>query len=192
MSFIWSVIGNLISFVLFGLWLRSVIVRRLRPQRILADLEQEVSSLITEVNRTGDANVTLIEDRIALLNRRVEVFDRHMQRCRELIEDADRAMREIEARQVDALHNHQNAPSLTEPDSDEEVIAFAFAGGASVSHAEAMDVHAQASETTIDARQRVLALYERGFSADVISVRTGIAIGEVELILSLHQRRSIR
>ncbi len=58
---------NVALWILLLLWLRRLIVRRLAPERILRDLREEVADLVREINRVGDQNTTLVEDRVSTL-----------------------------------------------------------------------------------------------------------------------------
>ena len=54
---------HIASLVVVALWLRGLVLRRLRPERVLADLRDEVRTLVAEIDHAGDQQVGLIEDR---------------------------------------------------------------------------------------------------------------------------------
>lgn len=210
---------NAVLFLLLALWLRGLVVRRLRPERVLNELDGQIRSLIAELNQTGDYNISLLEDRIREL--------------RTLVSDADRQIEEITAA-IESLRYHRgahlsaapSAPSapprvagqhLTTPQSQgdgattpaaaefheqEPVYTVPFGGDTAApsddDHHMEEQVHGASAPEPSDEgplaspREQVWKLHDEGLSSDLIAVRTGIAIGEVELIISLRAGKGRR
>lgn len=164
MSFGLYAVFTLFLFLVFGFWLRRLIILRLRPERILADLNEEVRTLIADLNQTGDHNISLLEDRISRLSDLIRRADRQIDDARVMVEELD--ARANVPTEPDALQEPEESEESEEPDALEN--------------------------TDQDTRTAVLALYEQGLSQDLIAARTGTAIGEVELIISLRGKRAWR
>lgn len=168
MNFGLYLLFTLFLFLAFAFWLRGLVIQRLRPERILADLKQEVQTLIADLNQAGDHNISLLEDRVSRLTDLIERADQQ-------IDDARMFLDILENRSdyepQEPLETAQRADDVTEPDTREE----------------------RSNEDIPESgRDAVLALYRQGLSADLISARTGVAIGEVELIISLRGKRAWR
>ncbi|MFA7567847.1 MAG: hypothetical protein WCY01_12515 [Alkalispirochaeta sp.] len=163
---------NLVFLLFFGWWLRRLVVRRLEPERILADLETEVQAVIQELNNAGDQNVSLIEDRIASLRTLLQRTDIQ-------IDELETRLKEVEEHRYTALDeggkDNSAGTRASAPEEEEQAFVIPFGRDAR-------------SDTEVDPRQQVLTLHGQGLSSDLIASRTGIAIGEVELIISLGTR----
>ncbi len=174
---------NLVCILFFGWWLRRLIVRRLEPERILADLEDEVRAIIQNLNAAGDQNVTLLEDRIADL--------------RTLLQRADTQIDEVEykLRTLEEEHVRRSDSSIytddeqSEPEGGEPLLV-PFRRNQSDDVSPIAGENERNEQTPADIRRYVLVLHDQGLSNDLISARTGMAIGEVELIISLGTKRT--
>lgn len=166
-----------------AVWLRRLVVARTDPRRLLVDIEREVHELAIEINQTGDQTISVLEDRIAV--------------ARELLDSLELLLQRAEVAPAPVEENPAKEPS-TEMLRPERV---------EVSHgAEAplkLSINAAASEgvvdeavpeddAPIDPGTRVRQLYGEGLAPHQIARRTGLAIGEVELIISLRERRGVR
>jgi hypothetical protein len=196
----------------FGLWIRSLVVRRLKPERILADLNQEVRSLVAGINQAGDTNISLLEDRINRLTELVQLADRQIDAARIAVErlnesriivaetvptrhDDDHVAAHVAATHLAATGEHLATSS---EQSGKETAAVAsdaidandetVDAGGEPDEPDRYDVEGERSPVQDD-RQRVIALYRQGLSEDLIASRTGIAVGEVNLIISLQGKR---
>jgi hypothetical protein len=188
---------NLVFLLFFGWWLRRLIVRRLEPERILSDLEQEVQRIIQDLNAAGDQNVTLLEDRISGL--------------RTLLQRADTQIDELDYKLRALEENRDHRPDLSAYGEDEESGQATSTAGPAAGPGMAPGTGPAAEppgegepplvipfrrdipggeDVPADNRQRVLMLHGQGLSSDLIASRTGMAIGEVELIISLGMKRT--
>lgn len=212
---------NVVLLLFLAIWLRRLVVRRLEPERILSDLNNEIGELVAELNQTGDHNVSVLEDRILQL--------------RDLVADADRQIEELSAlvQHVQAERNPsepvytvsfsgsapardgESAREVSPPSSDANpgggVPTFADGGGEgrsapggapggadagitagvpyresprSASQAGPRD-HSPPPAEVLSPREQVRELHQQGLSSEIIAGKTGMAIGEVELIISL-------
>jgi len=196
---------NVVLILFLAMWLRRLIVRRLEPERILGDLGDEIGELITELNQTGDHNVSVLEDRILQL--------------RDLLADADRQIEELSA-QVDRVRDNASP--------EEPVYTVSFSGTAGGTQESRGQKHEDSADSNGDPgplryvepsdsgqpahsslarpsspsvpsaeprwdvlspREQVHELHQQGLSSEIIAAKTGMAIGEVELIISLGTRR---
>lgn len=206
---------NVVLILFLAMWLRRLIVRRLEPERILGDLGDEIGELITELNQTGDHNVSVLEDRIMQL--------------RDLLADADRQIEELSA-QVAHARDHVS--------SEEPVYTVSFSGTVGGTQESRGQDREDSADSNVDSRplwhttpleselarpesaeagqpahssparssspptpsaepqwdvlsprERVHELHQQGMSSEIIATKTGMAIGEVELIISLGTRR---
>lgn len=173
---------NLVILLFFGLWIRRLVVRRLRPERILADLEQEVQEVIQSLNNAGDQNVSLIEDRIkslkTLLNRADTQIDEMEARLRQIEDQNAESERASQSNEV-ALGVEEVEPTYTLPLQRRSDQADDRDGAESVQ-----------AIAELDPRDQVRRLHSQGLSSELIANRTGVAIGEVELIISLGANRT--
>lgn len=170
-----------VMFLFFGLWLRSLVVRRLKPDRILRDIQEELNALMSDLNSAGDRHVTLLEDRINTLQRLITDADQQIDMLRQVVtyiqEDLARDVRDAA------------------PQNDREATSTSTLEGANTEIAPAAQPPEPVADTTrpqesaVDAVRR---LAEFGVSTEMIAQQTGIAVGEVELIISLQKGHSWR
>lgn len=192
---------NLTLIILVAAWLRFLVVRRLDRTRLLSEFREEIGVLVTELNRTGDQNVTVIEDRIARLRTLVASADTQIEELEALV---DRASGERHAASHLADDTSESASSLDSqsdepaadprgapPDGPNDDMEPATDGLGSVSE-QGVPSSAQTEQPDATPREVVAALWRQGLSPEVIATRTSTAIGEVELMISLLERRGAR
>ncbi|POR01139.1 hypothetical protein AU468_08630 [Alkalispirochaeta sphaeroplastigenens] len=232
MTFGMYLLTTTILFTGFALWLRGVVIARVRPERILEDLSREVQALVADLDRTSDHHISLLEDRISTLSGLLDRADRQIDDARMLLEHLQaRPPSEPWGGAVDVSSPTAGSPggarAIPERGPDRpglphgaspagegagargittgraghygdvppgENLSEHISGDASEgellrernSFAEG-EIRADSGEP--DQRARVIELYNQGLSSDLIAARTGIAIGEVELIISLREKR---
>lgn len=152
-------------------WLRRLIIRRLSPERILRDLREDVAELTREINRVGDQHITLVEDRISSL--------------KSLMVHAENLIDEVRT-VLGRLESYRSPAEATAAGNETSVAA------ASVDTDSADDVPADPTAPIPDEspRRSVERLHRQGLSPEIIAARLGIAIGEVELMISLMEQRT--
>jgi hypothetical protein len=210
--------GLLLVYVL----LRDRVRRATSAEAQIAEIRDEVSRLVVELNQTTDRNIALIEDRIASLNEQLAVADRKIGLLRREIEKHDVGT-QVYNRLAEARPRAPAGPPLSvelserpsrageeRPGGDREwrgVPDHRAPGpadrgaqngqGASVPlggpHSDTSSQELRAAggrrEEAGDLRERVMLLFRAGFAAPLIASRVGAPLGEVELIISLEQRK---
>lgn len=184
---------NAVLLLFVALWVRRLILHRLEPERILGDLSNEIGELITELNQTGDHNVSVLEDRIMQL--------------RDVVADADRQIEELSTlvEHVQSQQSQQSRQSRQSQQVSEEPV-YTVSFSSSVGDHQPADAQddpgplwesqpTEVDETSLEVlspREQVRELHQQGLSSEIIAGKTGMAIGEVELIISLGSRRGGR
>ncbi len=131
-------------------------------------IREEVNRLMVELNQTTDRNIALIEDRIASLTELLSKADKKIGLLRRESEKHDMGAK-VYGRIREVKAPDQAVESPREP-----------------------TVNPPAFEAETDLRERVIALHRAGITASLIASRVGAPRGEVELILSLEDRKESR
>jgi hypothetical protein len=183
--------------------LRDRLRRAASASTQIAELRDEVSRLVIELNQTTDRSVALLEDRIANLNDLSAAADKKMGLLRREIEkhdmgnqvysriaaarpstqmgnDAARSDRESNVARSDRESN------VARSDRESNVARSDREDGAAQRSTRAQSLSVELYERT-DLQQRVVMLHKTGLSPALIATRLGVPAGEVELILSLEQ-----
>ena len=134
----------------------------LDSEKILSKVDEEINSLILELNQTTERNILLIEDRIKTLSNLIKSSDKSIML---LNKELDR--QKIEP--IDYSHLSKNRNFL--PTEDEIV------------------KEDEENDENLSDKKRIMELFNNGFSPDVIASKTGSSIGEVELIITLNSRK---
>ena len=208
--------------------LRNRVRRATSAEAQIAEIRDEVSRLLVELNQTTDRNIALIEDRIASLNEQLTLADKKIGLLRREIEKHDvgaqvyNRLGEARPRQPPPApplsvelseRSSTGAGAEAPPAADGRVAgsrgpdAVASKGGTNgptpaaqepvvASGRGAVRVEQGAStrpapggEQPGDLRERVMLLFRAGFAPSLIASRVGAPLGEVELIISLEQRK---
>jgi hypothetical protein len=155
--------------------MRDRVRRATQAASQIAEIREEVSRILVELNQTTDRNIALIEDRLASLNEQLGVADKKIGLLRRESEKHDVGT-QVYSRLAEARARPAPVPPLSVelspmPAASPAPASIAAAGGAP-------DLH-----------ERVMMLHRAGFSASLIASRVGAPLGEVELIISLEQRK---
>lgn len=170
----------LVGFLVLWLLLRAEVRRYASPAAQMEQLRAEVERLVVDLNQTTERNILLLEDRISGLTELLSQTDKKMDLLRREAEKREMGTRvyarlgnsrpqPVEGRRTPSV-DRQTPPEETSarqgPDAPPGSFPAAFA----------------------EPRQdEVVRLYRAGFSSALISGRTGIPRGEVELIISLEE-----
>ena len=208
-----SALAFSISFVSF-IYFRSYLKRRTSQERILAELQEEVNSILKSINDTTDRNISLIEDSekklknlLSEIEKRLRVYVREMERFGNV--------RTLETRITDATphgpvqgtesHGTADKPTaekyselgknryrLNKP-SQNQVAQPAEATEAPKAPEPTFpipnfDIKPETAEKPPLAEQ-VRSLLRSGFSAAIVAGRLGVSIAEVELAAALLELR---
>ena len=184
-----TLVVDLGGIVLVYLLLRDRLRRAASSEARVAEIREEVSRLLVELNQATDRNVALMEDRIGVLNEALSTADKKIGLLRRETEKHDvgsriysrlaegRPPRPPEAEEARESAAVPPAPA-TPPPVAEPVPVAGPPLAVELSGRAAGDVH-----------QRVMMLFRAGFSPSLIASRVGAPVGEVELIISLEQRK---
>ncbi len=186
--------------------LRDRVRRATSAAAQMAELREEVSRLVVELNQTTERNVALLEDRIsglsdllaaadrkiALLQREIEKHDVGVKVYSKLAEGASSSaapQRQGPSRETllrEALP--QEAPPRQEPPRQEPRLSVELSERVEEGR-KRTEPSAGAPSPKADVHQKVVMLSRSGFSAPLIAARVGMPLGEVELIISLERQR---
>lgn len=190
MTFGLYILTTLVMLLMFGIWMRSLVVRRLKPERILSDLTGVVRNLIADLNQTGDHNISVLEDRIATLSDLIRRADHQIDDARMLLEHLSTGNYRVPPA---SETTPQDGPHDFDAGDAEDTTVESRSDHREAPVEPGPDLENQEREEPVgdeqSRRSKVLSLYQQGVSADLIAARTGIAIGEVELIISLQEKR---
>ncbi len=194
----WLIFGSINIIIITIMFL--ILSRRLRRQynatQFLAEVQQEVNAIVTELNHTTERNIQLLEGRVAQVHEILAELDRRI-----LMAGSEVQKRE----QTDLTYNHlrdqrrailrdlqtvevRSAPvEVAIPETSVKAPPPVTAAVASpISIAPTL-----ARALTRDAiKAQVVELAQAGMPATAIAQHAGLSLGEVELIISLHGSRS--
>lgn len=177
---------NFLALLIMFFYFRRRVKRELHPDQILGEIREETGMLLAELNKTTDRNINLMEEKIAETRK---VLDEADQRITLLKRDMDRHQRSqtVYSRMLRPLP--QPLPLEGEPASPPPAEAVAAAAAPVESEASALEKEARGAEKkeeeSPDFTRRVIDLYRKGFSSDLIARELHASISEVELIVTL-------
>lgn len=142
--------------------LNKKISKILDSEQILSRVDEEINSLILELNQTTERNILLVEDRINKLTA--------------LLKESDNSIlllnKELNRQEIKPIHYSHLAKNRNFPISENEKLK-----------------EDEKNDENLNDKNRIMELFNKGFSSDVIAARTGASIGEVELIITLNSRK---
>jgi len=208
-----TLVVDLGGLILVYLLLRDRVRRAASAEARVGEIREEVSRLLVELNQATDRNVALMEDRIAVLNEAISTADKKIGLLRRETEKHDvgsriysrlaegKAPRSFESGERGVARPSREGPTpppvpplaveLSErPAASGPAEAARGPRGATVAGAtEDAMANPPGAARAGDVRQRVMMLFRAGFSPSLIASRVGAPVGEVELIISLEQRK---
>lgn len=163
-----AAVNAVLLFAMF-LYVKRKIRIALGSENLLRDIREEVDGILRELNQTTDRNIRLIEDRVERLmeimakaDKRIGVMQREVEK-----QDMGRSVYQ------QLLDKKRRSAGTASADTD---------GGES--H-EAV----RPAEPKKSVREQVGELHDKGIAPDLIAKRVGTTVGEVELIISLRERK---
>jgi hypothetical protein len=206
------------------LLLRDRVRRAASAESRIAEIREEVSRLLVELNQATDRNIALMEDKITVLNEAISTADKKIGLLRRETEKHDvgsqiySRLAEGRTRRTPASASAPEAPGgerpVVEPGETAEYrgveasrrqpaappLAVELSERAGPPEAAPPNPRSTAARESVgsatqhragapDVRQRVMMLSRSGFSPSLIASRVGVPLGEVELIISLEQRK---
>jgi hypothetical protein len=199
--------GLLIVFLL----LRDRVRRATSSDSRIAEIREEMGRLLVELNQATDRNIAIMEDKITVLNEAISTADKKIGLLRRETEKHDvgsqiysrlaegRSLRTPVGATPAAEAARVERP-VTEPAESHGAESTGYRGAEARQAASAapplaveLSERAEPAEQhragAPDVRQRVMMLSRAGFSPSLIASRVGVPLGEVELIISLEQRK---
>jgi hypothetical protein len=190
--------------------------RYLELENLLSGVREEARALVLELNETADRNVSLVEDRLTALRETLDEVDRRMgvQR-REL--DKREAEREVYTRLNKARPVVPEASPMASPLASPSASAYAAPSAPPSPISSVLPDREAAAPITLSLgeaegsggaralpevrlsdepvriaksrREEAFDLHRRGISADLIAVRLGATVAEIELLIEIEERR---
>lgn len=166
MNIIFLTIGlNVGFFGLFFVYFRRQLKKKINPDNLLNEINEEINHVLIQLNNVTDRNIGLLESRITSLKEILEQVDKK-------ITYYHKEMKKAEAEPIVYSHLVKKKPG-----NSAQYVAL-----------KEPEVKEVDKPKVKPMKTQVLELYRQGFSPDVIASRTGVALGEVELIISLTGR----
>jgi len=195
---------SVFSFFYFRSWLRA----RTGQTRILAEMREEVNSILKSINETTDRDISLIEEReknlkalLEEIDKRLKVYIREVE-VRRVAEEAYRelgknryrfrqdSLRESDSRSESDLRGEEVQPARPRNSEEPAPVNPAFPIPEFRVKPEAAQGAPQENPPPLG--EQVLDLVRAGFSVPVIASRLGVSIAEVEFAAALLERRDTR
>lgn len=166
---------------------------------LLKDIRIEINNLLTELNLNADRNITLLDDRIKTLRTLTKEVDSKLKLWEKTVDSRERekkvfsSLSQKENNAVTAYQKMQDNAEIIDVDFDlyhkaeqtdnEETD---FINDVEVEIPEI--INKGKNELLVASKKdRVLSLYNEGFSADLIAIKLKIPIREVQLYISLYR-----
>lgn len=187
------ILNYLILLVLF-----LIIRKKLAPSRVLASIRTELEALILDLEREADRDVQLLEERSRQLRALLDEADKRILLSRQ--EDTKRRrqdevlIRLKTPQDQGELFNQSAKPSESGQDDSPPVQKEPERQEKTSRKTASVEVYdlprirrsVQQIEPEIPLRDKVIALAQKGISAELIAARLSMPLGEIELILSLY------
>ena len=195
--------------LLVYLVLRDRVRRASSTESRIAEIREEVSRLLVELNQATDRNIALMEDKIRALNEAIATADKKIGLLRRETEKHDVGS-QIYSRLAEGRLPRASASPAERPAAEIRGAESAEYRGAESAGAQpaarrrtgsaeprlapaapplAVELSERAGGAAGDVRERVMMLSRAGFTPSLIASRVGVPLGEVELIISLEQRK---
>ena len=179
----------IISFFYF----RADIRVRTSQERFLAELREEVNSILKSINETTDRDISLIEEReknlkalLSDIEKRLKVYIREV----EVHRGAEEAYRELGKNRFRLpKDSHGEAAQQEKPHDSEEPATVNPAFPIPEFKVKSPISQGEPRENPPSVGEQVLSLARAGFSVPVIASRLGISIAEVEFAAAILERR---
>jgi hypothetical protein len=161
-----------------------MIDRKSASVAVLDEIRREVGAILTEMNQTTERNIELLEDRISRLQETLDQADRRVS-----------ILRRENSRQHSAekVYSHLATPSVPVQPTGVPESASQGGGvessGARPDRSEGPTASLEQQPDEMTQKERVMVLYRQGIPIERIASRVGTAVSEVELIVSLSERR---
>lgn len=166
---------------------------------LLKDIRIEINNLLTELNLNADRNITLLDDRIKTLRTLTKEVDSKLKLWEKTVDSKERekkvfsSLSQKENNAVTAYQKMQDNAEIIDVDFDlyhkAEQIDNEETDFINDVEVEIPEIINKGKDELLAAskKDRVLSLYNEGFSADLIAIKLKIPIREVQLYISLYR-----
>jgi len=175
-----SFIVSLLCSLAFLFFYRRRIRRELETETLIRKLKAEIGEMVTALNGTTERNIALLENKIRIVN--------------ELIHKAGNAAGALKREQEkqETVSNVYSALARSRPLSldIEEISAVDTIDSTESGSSEGFTAEQPVKDfESMSIREKALVLHRKGDNPDSIASRLDMSRGEIELIISLHERR---
>ncbi len=191
---------NIVVLAIGFVFLHAKLDRKVRPDALLDEIKREVNSIIVELNQTTDRNIGLIEERIETLNAMLEKVDKRLALIRREWEQHEAGARVYTDLKRVAKQSRSSGGGLPPAAGSSEARREPGAEARSEKHpedasrpsgdSETLPSGSESAKRSQEARSRVreqvVSLHRKGIAPNIIASRVGSTLGEVELIIALH------
>ena len=177
-----SLIVSLLTCLLFFYFRNRRLRRESEIETTVKKIRIEVGEMVTALNGTTERNIALIEDRVNRLNKLIDKAGK-----------AAGALKRVEEKNEKAAEVYsslsRSKPISIEVEDNSTSSATAAPAVSAVSSATAAPPAPEVNFDSLSIREKALVLYRKGDNPDEIASRLNMSRGEIELIISLHERR---
>lgn len=172
---------NAVILGIIYLVLNRKVEKNITPEAFLEKVRSEIQSVIVELNETTDRNITLLEERVRSLQAVIKRADKQLTVLQ----------REVEKhRESSEVYTHlRKAGKIVSGPVKEGASAGSTPEQPSRQQAVSPGQATRATEEELPLEQRVINLHNQGIAPGSIANRLNRTIGEVELIISLYERK---
>jgi uncharacterized protein YoxC len=163
-----AAVNAVLLFAMF-LYVKRKIRIALGSENLLREIREEVDGILRELNQTTDRNIRLIEDRVERLMEIMAKADKRIGVMQREVEKQDMGRNVYQQ----LLDKKRQSGATTSAHTDGEQSRDA----------------ADPAEPRKSVREQVGELHDKGIAPDLIAKRVGTTVGEVELIISLRERK---
>lgn len=169
---------NAVILAIIYLVLNRKVEKNITPEAFLEKVRSEIQSVIVELNETTDRNITLLEERVRSLQTVIKRADKQLTMLQ----------REVEK-------HKESSETYTHLRKAGKIVSGPVEGvqggsaGAREGEAPPPQERSRAATEELPLEQRVINLHNQGIASASIANRLNRTIGEVELIISLYERK---
>ncbi|QEN07869.1 hypothetical protein EXM22_07650 [Oceanispirochaeta crateris] len=170
-------------FILTGgafLYLKVRIDRVVSGEEWIHKIRDEIDQLVLEMNQTAERNVALLEHRVKALRTLLDEADKKLTVLQKESEKSDLSRQVYSHLKKQAVT--PASPSVKKSVEEVELLLFENTSSDTLSSEKSKK---EVNPPAKSLKDRVMDLYEQGFSSEIISQKLGASISEVDLIISL-------